>query len=69
MTDERNSELRKRFPLRLIRLDMCVCGHDDSDHETEIGITQVDNGACALCVCKRFELPSSTWLPDPKGEN
>ena len=62
MIDERNNEIREKFPLRQIRLDQCECGHDDSDHITEIeksyGIpTGVKDGACAICVCKGFNLP------------
>lgn len=57
MIDERNVKLRKGFPLRKIRLDMCVCGHDDSDHQTELSQTGVKDGVCCLCVCKGFALP------------
>lgn len=55
--DERSEKLQKEFPLRRIRLDMCVCGHDDSDHQTNFDETGVTDGACALCVCKGFTLP------------
>ena len=50
-------ELRKGFPLRKIRLDMCACGHDDSDHQTELSQTGVKDGVCCVCVCKGFVLP------------
>ncbi len=56
MTDERNEVIRKSYPLRKIRLDMCVCGHDDSDHQTELSTTGVEDGACSICVCKKFLL-------------
>ena len=54
--DKRSEELRKRFPLRIIRLDVCICGHDDSDHQTEMTSTGVKDGCCAICVCKGFTL-------------
>jgi len=57
LIDDRAEEIIKKFPLRQIRLDMCICGHDDSDHETESDSTGVKDGACCLCVCKGFELP------------
>ena len=58
MLDERNKETRERFPLRQIRLDLCVCGHDDSYHQTEVSFTGVKDGSCCICVCKGFELPN-----------
>lgn len=57
MIDERNEELRKKFPFRVIRLDLCECGHDDSDHQTERTLTKIEDGCCSLCVCKKFTLP------------
>lgn len=57
MIDDRDPKTINQFPLRKIRLDMCICGHDDSDHQTVIGDTGVGDGECALCVCKGFELP------------
>lgn len=62
MLDDRTQEAIAKFPLRKIRLDECICGHDDSDHLTEVEKsygypTGVKNGACAICTCKGFELP------------
>lgn len=54
MHDERNEEIRNKFPLRKIRLDTCECGHDDSDHLTVQSSTGVKDGNCAVCVCKGF---------------
>lgn len=62
--DMRSKEIRDRFPLRQIRLDMCICGHDDSDHQTEISLTGVKDGACSICVCKGFELPDNRGSKD-----
>ena len=56
MTDERNEETKIKFPLRKIRLDLCICGHDDSDHQTERTLTGVEDGCCSLCVCKKFQM-------------
>jgi hypothetical protein len=58
--DDRPKEIIEKFPLRKIRLDMCICGHDDSYHETEFDsetLPAVKDGACSICVCKGFELP------------
>lgn len=55
MIDERNKETREKFPLREIRLDLCECGHDDSDHQTERTFTGAEDGACCICVCKKFQ--------------
>lgn len=57
MLDERDYFTAKDFPLRKIRLDMCECGHDDSDHQTERTITGFEDGCCSICVCKKFTLP------------
>ena len=57
--DDRPAEIRKKFPLRQIRLDMCICGHDNSDHLTEVEFAKVKDGTCALCVCKGFELANN----------
>lgn len=56
MKDDRPEEIIKKFPLRQIRLDLCECGHDDSDHQTERTLTGAEDGACCLCVCKKFTL-------------
>lgn len=56
MIDERNTETRELFPLRKIRLDLCICGHDDSDHQTERTISGFEDGACSICVCKKFQI-------------
>jgi len=55
LSDLRSDEIKKRFPLRKIRLDKCICGHDDGDHTFD---SNVDNltGACAICVCKGFQI-------------
>lgn len=55
--DNRPDETREKFPLRLIRLDLCECGHDDADHQTDVSFTKVEDGACCVCVCKKFTLP------------
>jgi len=52
--DDRIEEVKKLFPLRTIRLDLCECEHDDSDHQTERTLTGVEDGACCICVCKKF---------------
>lgn len=57
MLDERPDAIKVDFPLRKIRLDMCECGHDDSDHQTERTITGAEDGCCSLCVCKKFAIP------------
>jgi len=57
--DTRTTEAKEKFPLRVIRLDMCECEHDDSDHQTELDITGVSDGACCICTCKKFTLPMS----------
>lgn len=57
--DMRSKEVRDKFPLRQIRLDMCICGHDDADHQTEFSFSGVKDGACSICICKGFELPNS----------
>ncbi len=60
MFDDRTEAQKKQFPLRKIRLDVCICGHDDSDHLTEFDsetLPAVKDGACSICVCKGFELP------------
>lgn len=57
MNDDRDPETIKKFPLRQLRLDLCECGHDDSDHQSEYSMTGVQDGACCLCVCKKFTLP------------
>jgi len=55
--DDRPNEIREKYPLRQIRLDLCECGHDDADHQTEISIKGVEDAACCICVCKKFALP------------
>lgn len=57
MEDIRDAETRKNFPLRDKRLDVCICGHDDSEHLTEVSFTGVKDGECAVCYCSGFELP------------
>lgn len=57
MEDNRSNEIVKKFPLRQIRLDLCECDHDDSDHQTERTLTGFEDGCCSLCVCKKFTLP------------
>lgn len=54
MKDDRPEEIKKQFPLRQIRLDLCECYHDDSDHQTETTLTDIEDGACSFCVCKKF---------------
>ena len=54
--DKRSQQVQEKFPLRQIRLDMCECEHDDSDHQTEMQDTGVEDGACSICVCKKFTL-------------
>jgi len=57
LDSDRSIEIQEKFPLRVIRLDICECGHGDEDHETEQGFTKVEDGACCICVCKKFTLP------------
>jgi len=56
LIDERNEETRSKFPLRKIRLDLCECGHDDSDHQSERTLSGFEDGACCICVCKKFQM-------------
>ncbi len=57
MIDERSEEIKKLYPLREIPLDMCKCGHNDADHTTELSISGVKDGECAICYCGEFTLP------------
>lgn len=52
--DERTIETQKEFPLRVIPLNLCICGHDNKDHQTEYAFTKVQDGACEICICSRF---------------
>lgn len=58
MEDERPMETQKEYPLRVIALNMCICGHGNEDHITEpfkIGNLKFEDGACEQCICQKFK--------------
>ena len=52
--DDRPANVIAEFPLRQIPLDICICGHGDQDHLTDIEGFDVEDGMCAKCVCRKF---------------
>lgn len=52
--DDRPLEQQKEFPLRGFSLGVCICGHGDQDHATDLTHLGIKDGICQVCVCKEF---------------
>jgi hypothetical protein len=54
MKDDRPLEQQNEFPLREFSLGVCICGHGNEDHATDLGHLGIKDGMCEICVCKEF---------------
>lgn len=52
--DDRSQDIIAEFPLRKVPLDICICGHGDQDHLTDMEGYNIEDGMCAKCVCRKF---------------